>query len=95
MYENSRILFDRATKVIPGGVNSPVRFFKPFPFFAASSNGSKVTSSDHVSYVDYCMGYGSLLLGHANTKYWKPSSCSSIVDLSTVFPQKRRLYSGR
>ena len=66
MYDNSRILFDRATKVIPGGVNSPVRFFKPFPFFAASSSGSKVTSSDHVTYVDYCMGYGSLLLGHAN-----------------------------
>ena len=66
MYDNSRFLYDRAIKVIPGGVNSPVRFFKPFPFFAASANGSKVTSSDHVSYIDYCMGYGSLLLGHAN-----------------------------
>jgi len=66
MYDNSRILYDRATKVIPGGVNSPIRFFKPFPFFAASANGSRITSSDHVSYVDYCMGYGSLLLGHAN-----------------------------
>lgn len=68
MYENSRTLYDRATKVIPGGVNSPVRFFNPFPFFAASANGSKVTSSDHISYVDYCMGYGSLLLGHAYTE---------------------------
>lgn len=66
MSDNSRSLYDRAIKVIPGGVNSPVRFFKPFPFFAASANGSKVTSSDHVSYIDYCMGYGSLLLGHAN-----------------------------
>ena len=66
MYDNSQFLYDRAIKVIPGGVNSPVRFFKPFPFFAASANGSKVTSSDHVSYIDYCMGYGSLLLGHAN-----------------------------
>jgi glutamate-1-semialdehyde 2,1-aminomutase len=65
MYDNSRILYDRATKIIPGGVNSPIRFFKPFPFFAASANGSRVTSSDHISYVDYCMGYGSLLLGHA------------------------------
>src|SRR5688572_15488625 len=68
MYENSRILYDRATKVIPGGVNSPIRFFNPFPFFAASANGSKVISSDHISYVDYCMGYGSLLLGHAYTE---------------------------
>jgi glutamate-1-semialdehyde 2,1-aminomutase len=68
MFENSRILYDRATKVIPGGVNSPIRFFNPFPFFAAYANGSKVTSSDHISYVDYCMGYGSLLLGHAYTE---------------------------
>jgi glutamate-1-semialdehyde 2,1-aminomutase len=66
MYNNSHILYDRAIKVIPGGVNSPIRFFKPYPFFAASANGGRITSSDHVSYVDYCMGYGSLLLGHAN-----------------------------
>jgi glutamate-1-semialdehyde 2,1-aminomutase len=68
MYDNSRILYDRATKVIPGGVNSPIRFFEPFPFFAASANGSSVTSSDHIRYIDYCMGYGSLILGHANTE---------------------------
>ena len=68
MYDNSRSLYDRAAKVMPGGVNSPVRFFNPFPFFAASAYGSKVISSDHISYVDYCMGYGSLLVGHANAE---------------------------
>lgn len=66
MYDSSRVLYDRATKVIPGGVNSPIRFFNPFPFFAASANGSRINSIDHVSFVDYCMGYGSLILGHAN-----------------------------
>lgn len=68
MYDNSRNLYQRATKVIPGGVNSPIRFFKPFPFFAASASGSKIISIDHISYLDYCMAYGSLILGHANSE---------------------------
>jgi glutamate-1-semialdehyde 2,1-aminomutase len=68
MYDNSRNLQQRATRVIPGGVNSPIRFFKPFPFFAASASGSKIVSIDHITYLDYCMGYGSLILGHANAE---------------------------
>lgn len=83
MYDNSRILYDRATKVIPGGVNSPARFFKPFPLFAASANGSRVTSSDHVSYVDYCMGYGSLLLGHANLEILE--AVKSQLDIGSLY----------
>ena len=61
---NSKSLFERARQVIPLGVNSPVRFFDPFPFFAASGKGSKMTTVDNEAFVDYCMGYGSLLLGH-------------------------------
>jgi len=51
--------------VIPSGVNSPVRFYEPFPFFAISGKGSKIVTADHRTYIDYCMGYGALLLGHA------------------------------
>lgn len=83
MYDNSRLLYDRATKVIPGAVNSPIRFFQPFPFFAASANGSKVTSSDHISYIDYCMGYGSLLLGHANVQIL--DAVKSQLDLGSLY----------
>lgn len=61
----SEQLFGRAGKVIPGGVNSPVRFYEPYPFFAASARGSKLVTADHKTLVDYCMGYGALLLGHA------------------------------
>ena len=61
----SEKLFRRAVKVIPGGVNSPVRFFKPYPFFVASGSGSKIVSVDHETYLDYCMGYGSLIFGHS------------------------------
>ena len=60
----SEQLFGRAKKVLPGGVNSPVRFYDPYPFFATSARGSKLTTADHKTYVDYCMGYGAMVLGH-------------------------------
>jgi glutamate-1-semialdehyde 2,1-aminomutase len=66
-YRQSKILFNRAKRVIPSGVNSPVRFYEPFPFFAISGKGSKIVTVDHMTYIDYCMGYGALMLGHAYT----------------------------
>ena len=66
-YKQSKILFNRAKTVIPSGVNSPVRFYEPFPFFAISGKGSKIVTVDHMTYIDYCMGYGALILGHAYT----------------------------
>ncbi len=62
----SRRLFERSRKILPGGVNSPVRAFEPYPFFVECGNGSKMYDSDGKVYVDYCMAYGALLLGHAN-----------------------------
>jgi glutamate-1-semialdehyde 2,1-aminomutase len=62
----SESLFNRARNLIPAGVNSPVRFYEPYPFFAASAKGSKIVTADHDVYTDYCMAYGSILLGHAN-----------------------------
>ena len=50
---------------MPGGVNSPVRAFEPYPFFVESAQGSKMYDADGKAYVDYCMAYGALLLGHA------------------------------
>ncbi len=61
----SKQLFERAKKVLPGGVNSPVRAFEPYPFFVERAQGSKMFDSDGKAYVDYCMAYGALLLGHA------------------------------
>ena len=60
----SEQLFAKAKKIMPGGVNSPVRFYEPYPFFATSARGSKLTTADHQIYLDYCMGYGAMLLGH-------------------------------
>jgi glutamate-1-semialdehyde 2,1-aminomutase len=83
MSSNSKFLFDRAKEVIPSGVNSPVRFYEPFPFFAVSSKGSKIVTADHKTCIDYCMGYGSLLLGHAYAAVLEP--VKSQIDKGTLF----------
>ncbi len=64
MLSNSKKLFENAKKVIPSGVNSPVRYFEPYPFFTKKANGSHIWDEDNNRYIDFCNGYGALLLGH-------------------------------
>ncbi len=61
----SQQLYRRARELIPGGVNSPVRNYPPYPLFVASAKGSRFRTVDGEEYLDYCMAYGSLLDGHA------------------------------
>lgn len=65
---NSKILYEKAKKLMPGGVNSPVRAFEPYPFFTSHAKGSKLYDVDGNVYIDYCIAYGPLLLGHAHPK---------------------------
>jgi glutamate-1-semialdehyde 2,1-aminomutase len=60
----SKKLFNNAKRLIPSGVNSPVRYFAPYPFFVKKAQGSSVWDVDGRRYVDFCNGYGALLLGH-------------------------------
>lgn len=65
---NSKKLFERARKVLVGGVNSPVRAFKSVggtPLFMRSGSGARLTDVDGRSYIDYCLSWGPLILGHA------------------------------
>lgn len=65
--DESALLFERAKKVAPGGVHSPVRSFKGLdraPIFFKSAQGCKLTSVENEIYVDYCMSFGPLILGH-------------------------------
>ena len=71
MNSKSKTLFERAKKILPGGVNSPVRAFEPYPFFVECAQGSKMYDADGKAYVDYCMAYGALLLGHAYPEIMK------------------------
>ncbi len=62
----SEKLYKEAVKLLPGGVSSPVRAIKPFPFYTAKAKGSKIYDVDGNVYIDYCLAYGPLILGHAN-----------------------------
>src|SRR5438445_9020418 len=64
----SQQLYRRAREVIPGGVNSPVRSYSPYPLFVASAKGSKFKTVDGQEYLDYCMAYGALIDGHVNAE---------------------------
>jgi glutamate-1-semialdehyde 2,1-aminomutase len=63
----SREYFERALRVSPGGVHSPVRAFKGVggtPIFFRSAQGGTMTSVDGRVYVDFCQSFGPLMLGH-------------------------------
>ncbi|MCX7874726.1 MAG: glutamate-1-semialdehyde 2,1-aminomutase [Melioribacteraceae bacterium] len=65
--EKSNLLFEEAKKIIPGGVNSPVRAFKSVggnPIFMQYGNGSKIFDVDGNEYIDYIGSWGPHLFGH-------------------------------
>ncbi len=67
--EKSRQAFLRAQKVIPGGVNSPVRAFKSVgrdPVFIERGAGARIWDIDGNSYLDYVASWGPLIAGHAH-----------------------------
>ncbi len=66
---HSSQLFQQAQKVMPGGVNSPVRAFRSVnldPLFITSGKGSKITDADGNTYIDFVGSWGPLILGHAH-----------------------------
>jgi glutamate-1-semialdehyde 2,1-aminomutase len=68
MTSHSADLFARATKHIPGGVNSPVRAFRNIgaePFFVARAEGTRIWDVDGNEYIDYVGSWGPAILGHA------------------------------
>ncbi len=66
---NNRSLFEQACRVIPGGVNSPVRAFKAVnakPIFIEKAKGAYLYDAEAKRYIDYCLSWGPLILGHAD-----------------------------
>ena len=69
MFTNSKTAYKKAKKIIPGGVNSPVRAFRSVnssPVFFESGNGSQMFDIDGNKYIDYVGSWGPMILGHAN-----------------------------
>jgi len=75
----SQELYERALRVIPGGVNSPVRAMKAVglevPLFAARGKGACLEDVDGRRYVDWVMSWGPLIFGHAD-----PATVEALVD---------------
>ena len=68
LYQRSSLLFAEAEKVIPGGVNSPVRAFKSVggtPVFVKSAKGAYLFTEDGQKLIDYINSWGPMILGHA------------------------------
>lgn len=66
--------FKEAKKYIPGGVNSPIRAFKEVfgkPLFIKKGKGSKIYDENNNEYIDFCMSYGPLILGHVHPRMIK------------------------
>jgi glutamate-1-semialdehyde 2,1-aminomutase len=69
--QQSEAWFERAKKVTPGGVNSPVRAFRSVggtPLVIRSAAGALITDSDGREYLDFVGSWGPLILGHAHAK---------------------------
>jgi len=74
MMEKSKILFEKAKQIIPGGVNSPVRAFQSVggdPVFIDRANGANIYDVEGNSYIDYVCSWGPMILGHNNEKIRK------------------------
>lgn len=71
---NSKEIFDKACRIMPGGVNSPVRAYRAVgltPRFIANAKGSKIYDVDGNEYIDYIGSWGPMLLGHAREEVVK------------------------
>ncbi|MCE4965984.1 glutamate-1-semialdehyde-2,1-aminomutase [Staphylococcus chromogenes] len=85
-YKKSNEAFEIAEKLMPGGVNSPVRAFKAVdtpPLFMERGEGSKIYDIDGNEYIDYVLSWGPLILGHRNPKVI--DAIHSVVDRGTSF----------
>lgn len=73
-FEISKALFKKASAIIPGGVNSPVRAFRAVggnPLFIERARGSRIYDADGNAYLDYVLSWGPMILGHAHPRVVK------------------------
>jgi glutamate-1-semialdehyde 2,1-aminomutase len=86
MFERSEILLRRAAKVIPGGVNSPVRAFKSVggvPPFITRAQGAHIFDADDRQYVDFVLTWGPAILGHARPEVVE--ACQRAIERGSSF----------
>jgi glutamate-1-semialdehyde 2,1-aminomutase len=90
----SEELYARAQRVIPGGVNSPVRAFRSVggtPYFVARAEGAYIEDVDGRRYIDYVQSYGASILGHAHPKVVEAVSAAAKGGTSYGAPTEREV----
>jgi len=90
--KKSITLYGKALKMIPGGVNSPVRAFKAIgipPSFIERAKGSKIWDVDGNEYIDYVGSWGPMILGHAHPKVME--ALRRVIPKGTSFGAPTRL----
>ena len=92
--KNSQKLFQRAQRVIPGGVNSPVRAFRSVggtPPFLQRGRGARVWDADGRAYVDYVGSWGPLVVGHRHPRVVKAAQQAVARGLSFGAPTRQEV----
>lgn len=87
-------LFERASRVIPGGVNSPIRAFRGVggtPYFVASAEGGYVVDVEGRRYVDLVQSYGAIIAGHAHPKVVEAITAAAADGTSYGAPTAREM----
>jgi glutamate-1-semialdehyde 2,1-aminomutase len=94
MYERSQQLFEQSRRVIPGGVNSPVRAFRAVggtPVFFREGKGAWLVDADGRRYVDYVGSWGPAILGHADPQVLAAVGAAAAKGLSFGAPTEAEL----
>ena len=87
-------LFERAQKVIPGGVNSPVRAFRAVggtPRFIARAQGAYIFDAEGKRYIDYIGSWGPMILGHGHPAVLEAVQKAAVDGLSFGAPTEREI----
>jgi len=90
----NQVLFDRAAKVIPGGVNSPVRAFRAVggtPRFITHAQGAYIWDANGQRYTDYIGSWGPMILGHGNPTVLKAVQEAALEGFSFGAPTEREV----
>src|SRR4026208_1222129 len=94
MKTKNEILFEKSQRVIPGGVNSPVRAFRSVggtPLFLSRGEGASVWDADGRRYIDYVGSWGPLVLGHAHPQVVEAARDAATRGLSFGAPPESEL----
>jgi glutamate-1-semialdehyde 2,1-aminomutase len=64
----SAAMYAKASRRLPAGVTSNVKFFPPYPVYLQKAHGAHVTDVDGREYIDYCLAFGPLIAGHGHPR---------------------------